>query len=366
MIISTAILALVASVAAYPASTGLWPRGCTPGTLVCNGDSQFGICAMDSTAVWMDVADGTMCACSGSSCAIAASSGGSSSSSSSSSTPESSAAPEPSPTPAPSPSSGSDGVTVGLHTNAPEPAASSESTPTPSTPAATSVSSAAVVASSTPSPTPSSTPPSSSGGAYIKVFLGDGEPSAGWPDVSQWNDFDSMWSANLKNVISQSCTQFGQDNNSDQESADLKSAIESVAQSSGIDERFILAIVMQESDGCVHAPTTNYGVINPGLMQSHDGSHSCYNVSPCPSSEIVGMIQDGTLGTSSGPGLKQDIASSGASDVSQYYKAARIYNSGSIASSGLLQDGIATHCYCSDIANRLLGWSDGPSSCSIS
>jgi hypothetical protein len=32
---------------------------------------------------------------------------------------------------------------------------------------------------------------------------------------------------------------------------DLKSAIQSVAKSSGVDERFILGIVMQESGGCV-------------------------------------------------------------------------------------------------------------------
>lgn len=174
-----------------------------------------------------------------------------------------------------------------------------------------------------------------------------------------------MWSSNLAHVISKSCSTFGQINNSDQESADLKTAIQSVAKSSGVDERFILAIVMQESGGCVRAPTTNYGVVNPGLMQSHDGAHSCYNKSPCPSTEIVGMIQDGTTGTSSGQGLQQILASAG-SGVSQYYKASRIYNSGSIAATGLLQDGIATHCYASDIANRLIGWSDGPSSCNLS
>lgn len=28
---------------------------------------------------------------------------------------------------------------------------------------------------------------------------------------------------------------------------------------------------MQESGGCVRAPTTNWGVRNPGLMQDHNG-----------------------------------------------------------------------------------------------
>jgi hypothetical protein len=75
-----------------------------------------------------------------------------------------------------------------------------------------------------------------------------------------------MWTNNMA-IISISCTQFSEDNNSDQESADVKSAIQSVAQSSGIDERFILAIMMQESKGCVRVPTTDYSVENPGLMQ---------------------------------------------------------------------------------------------------
>jgi hypothetical protein len=171
-----------------------------------------------------------------------------------------------------------------------------------------------------------------------------------------------MWSANLAHVISKSCEAFGQINNSEDESADLKLAIQSVAKSSGVDERFVLAIVMEESGGCVRAPTTNNGVVNPGLMQSHNGAHSCYNESPCPPAQIVGMIQDGTTGTPSGQGLQQILASA-RSGVSRFYKTARIYNSGSIAPSGLLQDGIATHCYASDIANRLIGWSAGVSGC---
>ena len=163
-----------------------------------------------------------------------------------------------------------------------------------------------------------------------------------------------------------SCTQFGAADNSASEISDIQSAIQSVGSSSGVDPRFILAIVMQESNGCVRAPTTNYGVINPGLMQSHDGSGSCNDGSvldPCPQSQITQMIEDGTEGTSSGVGLKQLLAQTGATDVSQYYKAARMYNSGSIAAGGNLGAGVATHCYASDVANRLLGWATGPSSC---
>lgn len=169
-----------------------------------------------------------------------------------------------------------------------------------------------------------------------------------------------------KGVMSSSCEQWGVPSTTEQEMSDMSDAIQSIGQSSGVDPRFILAIVMQESNGCVRAPTTNYGVTNPGLMQSHDGTGSCNNgnvQNPCPKDEITQMIKDGTEGTSEGPGLKQLLSQAGSDDVTKYYKAARMYNSGSIASDGNLGQGIATHCYVSDIANRLMGWSTGPSSC---
>jgi len=184
--------------------------------------------------------------------------------------------------------------------------------------------------------------------------------------MSDWvSSFDTMFEAN-KGVMSSSCAQWGVADNSDDEIDTMSTSIQSVASSTGVDPRFILAIIMQESNGCVRAPTTNYGVRNPGLMQTHNGAGTCNDAEvshPCPASEITQMIQDGVGGTSSGDGLKQCLSESGASDVSMYYKAARIYNSGSIDTGGNLGAGIATHCYASDVANRLIGWSSGPSSC---
>ncbi|KAF7888981.1 hypothetical protein EAF00_009281 [Botryotinia globosa] len=199
------------------------------------------------------------------------------------------------------------------------------------------------------------------------VYSGDGAISIGWPTESDWiSSFDTMFD-NQNSVLKASCTQFGVENNSDDEISDLKSAISEVAETTGIDSRFILAIVMQESNGCVRAPTTVYSISNPGLMQSHEGSGSCNSGSsvqnPCPKSEMVQMITDGTAGTSSGDGLAQCLKESAATDVSKYYKAARIYNSGSIDKSGNLGDGVATHCYATDVANRLTGWFSGTSSC---
>jgi hypothetical protein len=162
-----------------------------------------------------------------------------------------------------------------------------------------------------------------------------------------------------------SCAQFDAKDDSDEEISYLSSSIQAVAAASGVDARFILAIVLQESNGCVRVGTTDNGVSNPGLMQSHAGTGSCGSdkQSPCAESEILQMIKDGTEGTSSGDGLKQCLAKNGKSGATAYYRAARCYNSGSVASSGNLGQGGSTHCYVSDVANRLLGWASGPSAC---
>jgi hypothetical protein len=111
---------------------------------------------------------------------------------------------------------------------------------------------------------------------------------------------------------------------------------------------------MQESGGCVRIDTTNYGVRNPGLMQDHNGAATCNEngdvQNPCPSQTIYDMISQGTAGTADGDGLANCINESGEGNVADFYRAARLYNSGAISSSGNLQSGIATHCYSSDIA----------------
>ena len=86
--------------------------------------------------------------------------------------------------------------------------------------------------------------------------------------------------------------------------------------------------------------------------------------------QIQQMIKDGTGGTLTGPGLVQLLQQAGnmteASNSSQnFYVAARLYNSGTIAKSGDLGQGTATHCYSSDIANRLIGWTSQPDTCTL-
>jgi hypothetical protein len=164
-----------------------------------------------------------------------------------------------------------------------------------------------------------------------------------------------------------SCAQFNQQDDSTQEISDIKSAIQSIGSSSGLDPRFILAIMMQESNGCVRVQTTDNGVTNPGLMQSHNGPGTCWKngvgTVPCSASEITQMIHDGAEGTPSGDGLKQCMSQCSSSGSQAYYQAAVIYNSGNLPSN--LDDNTATPCYASDVANRLTGWFSGTSSCTL-
>ncbi|KAA6411965.1 MAG: hypothetical protein FRX48_04115 [Lasallia pustulata] len=197
-------------------------------------------------------------------------------------------------------------------------------------------------------------------------YTGDGSVSAGWPSSNQWVSFEEMFTNN-KALMFSSCSQFNQAENSGSEVDAIYDAIESVATATQVDHRFILAVIMQESGGCVRVPTTNWGVRNPGLLQDHNGAGSCNDngqvQTPCPAIVVHQMVSEGTAGTADGDGLAQCINESGAGDVSAFYKAARIYNSGSVDPSGDLNKGISTYCYASDIANRLTGWVMAPYGC---
>lgn len=221
--------------------------------------------------------------------------------------------------------------------------------------------------------TSSSSDGSSAGlGDVYKMYIGSGEVSAGWPAASSWSSFDDAWTANLP-TLSPSCSQFNVEDNTDSENEALKAAITSISSSTGIDSRFIFAVILQESKGCVRAPTTKYSVKNPGLMQSYEGTGTCnpgtaaapQGVMPCPASEIEQMIHDGVVGTVvGGTSLSSALTQAACDDVSKYYKAARIYNSGSVTGDNLSL-GVATHCYASDIANRLTGWATSSSDCTL-
>ncbi|TVY43600.1 hypothetical protein LSUB1_G000525 [Lachnellula subtilissima] len=201
------------------------------------------------------------------------------------------------------------------------------------------------------------------------TFTGDGTPGAGWPTEDKWATYSAILAANQK-VLSSSCTQFNKTNNTPGEIKDIDTSIQSVANTTGVDPRFILAVVMQESKGCVRVHDTlsppPAQIRNPGLMQDHNGTNSCANTTvPCPPATITGMIMDGTNGTvglvGGGDGIKQTLAQAiteGGKDAQATYIAARIYNSGSYTFGTDLGGGqAATASYASDIANRLLGLS---------
>lgn len=159
-----------------------------------------------------------------------------------------------------------------------------------------------------------------------------------------------------------SCAQWNVPNNSPQEQADLEASIRKIGAQTGVDPRFILAAIMQESTGCVRVITTVYSHENPGLMQSFRGTGSCNNngtvLTPCPRSEIEQQILDGVNGTQYGPGLVQDLAGR-PRNAQGYYIAARIYNGGTYDPSNLAEP-CCTPSYASDIANRLTGWTTAP------
>lgn len=161
-------------------------------------------------------------------------------------------------------------------------------------------------------------------------------------------------------------------------------AIQAAATSSGVDHRFILAIMMQESQGCVRVWRTVSGNGNPGLMQDHEGLHDCNSagkgdysrmVNPCPADKITGMVQEGVGGTAAGAGLAEylnnavshgqaaGVAKMDGGNAQVYYQAARNYNSGSVDWANLDNGFSSDPCYASNIANRLTGWVRAAQSC---
>lgn len=200
------------------------------------------------------------------------------------------------------------------------------------------------------------------------AYSGNGSTKAKWPAMSDWASYDELWKAN-EPLMEKSCgwNNWGAEN-SKAEIADIKSSIDDVAKSAGVDKRFILTIIMQESKGCVRVPITNNGVRNPGLMQSHDGTGNCAGTNPCPKSTILQMIKDGVEGTKKGDGIKQTLKT--AKDKTKddgaraYYAAARLYNSGSADYNNLNDGKGSTPCYASDVANRFTGWTLAASKCS--
>lgn len=127
------------------------------------------------------------------------------------------------------------------------------------------------------------------GAGSDSYILHTGNGAFGFPSIDQWVNFEDMFSNN-EVFMFESCENNGWGaNDSQDEVNDIKTAIEQVAAETLVDHRFILAVIMQESEGCVRVVTTGNGVSNPGLMQDHDGANSCSGVNPCPQSTVCSL-----------------------------------------------------------------------------
>ena len=179
---------------------------------------------------------------------------------------------------------------------------------------------------------------SQGGGDYVQ-YSGS---ASNFPTTDQWASYAYLWPSNERLM---------KFHDSDTEIGYIKTAIETVAAESGVDVRAILCIIVQESGGDVRVGSTNNGVQNPGLMQSHNGAS--FNAND-PQGSILQMVRDGTEGTKDGDGLKQLLARYG-----NYYEAFRGYNSGSVDTADMNDPMGATGSYVRDVANRLMGheWS---------
>jgi len=153
-----------------------------------------------------------------------------------------------------------------------------------------------------------------------------------------------------------SCSQYGVPNDSGPEVGAIYDGIQAIAAQSKLDHRLILAVIMEESSGCVRGkqalcvviqnrqqkltkqtvPTTTGPYRNPGLMQDFEGYYTCNhgggNVdTPCPTNTIKQMIREGAVGTDTGDGLTSNINTAqtryGCSGAQCFYMAARLYNS---------------------------------------
>ncbi|KAF2214683.1 hypothetical protein CERZMDRAFT_90188 [Cercospora zeae-maydis SCOH1-5] len=203
--------------------------------------------------------------------------------------------------------------------------------------------------------------------------------------MSEWLSWEELIDAN-KARFAAACKYWEVPENSPMEIAVLLDLIPRISEEGGVDPRVVLAMILQESHGCLRVPETLGSHRNSGVLQSHNGNGTCntnvieagepgpmknpHLVSvDCPSSQIETMIRDGVLGTRAGRGVMQLMDQEhglGYLDAQMWYRVARAYNSGSVDPSDNLEMGAATHGYCSDVANRLVGWRSGSSGFSSS
>ncbi|KAM3418798.1 hypothetical protein BST61_g4768 [Cercospora zeina] len=214
---------------------------------------------------------------------------------------------------------------------------------------------------------------------------GNGSTKDGWPQMSEWLSWEELVDAN-KGRLTAACKYWEVQENSPSEIDLLLDFVPRISAEGGIDPRVVLAMILQESHGCLRVPETHGSHRNSGVLQSHNGDGTCNRNmieagerSPmkdphlvsvdCSSLQIETMVRDGVLGTRTGRGVLQLMDQEhgkGYRDAQMWYRVARAYNSGSVDPRHDLEMGPATPGYCSDVANRLVGWTSGSSGFSSS
>lgn len=148
---------------------------------------------------------------------------------------------------------------------------------------------------------------------FYNQFKDDGSAEDSWPQMSDWLSWDAQFGS-LKNGLGKRCAN-DTTPNTNAETEELGKNILSTAAQIHTDPRFLLAMKMQTSNGCIRGPEVDNAALASALTEAGGGSTS---------------------------------------DPEAYYQAAKIYSFSSNSSS-------PAACYASDIANRLRGWSNGSS-----
>ncbi|KAK1243116.1 hypothetical protein MKX07_003744 [Trichoderma sp. CBMAI-0711] len=166
-------------------------------------------------------------------------------------------------------------------------------------------------------------------------------PWQNFPSMSQWLPWTEVFGRYEQSMVNAGSTW--------DDVGRINVAISNAAATIGVDERVILAIILQESSGYVGVPCT--GGDDCGLMQC-EGCPSFQGQNGLPQEDTSAMINGGTQHFK---GNLEDWGNQWAE--SSIYPALREYNSGSVNSGDLstAAGGFGVPCYVSDVARRMLG-----------
>ncbi|KAL8997311.1 MAG: hypothetical protein Q9169_003403 [Polycauliona sp. 2 TL-2023] len=186
------------------------------------------------------------------------------------------------------------------------------------------------------------------GGGSIQCY----RLASDFPASSEWVSLQTLIDTSRPDMV-------GSSNDGPDEADAAIAAVQSVANSAGIDPRIAFAMMMQESSGKVRPIIGDYG-LSYGLFQVQNPAVPLCNDYPkneCPDDVITTQVEFGIFGhkgTSApvAPGIAYWL---GAQD-GNVGRALRGYNTGNVPDpSDLTNSGGATASYVSDVANRLTG-----------